>query len=98
MMAINSDVVSLFLVVIARISENVRTYSKEKKTKKEIKMMFARIFLFFLFYSVRWKESSNGVELVYFLPPLVAVAADLVTLPVAAAFFSTSLITPTATV
>jgi hypothetical protein len=34
----------------------------------------------------------------YFLPPLVATAADLVTLPDDAAFFSTSLMTPTATV
>jgi hypothetical protein len=98
MMAKNNDVASLFLVVIARISENIRTDSKEKRTQKEIKMMFTRIFLFFLFQYARWKESSNGDELVYFLPPLVAVAADLVTLPVAAAFFSTSLITPTATV
>jgi len=98
MMAKNNDVISLFLVVIARISEDIRTDSKEKKTKKEIKMMLTRIFLFFLFQYARWKESSDGDELVYFLPPLVAVAADLVTLPVAAAFFSTSLITPTATV
>jgi len=98
MMAKNNDVISLFLVVIARISENIRTDSKEKKTKKEIKMMFTRIVLFFLFQCVRWKEGSNDDELIYFLPPLVAVAADLVTLPVAAAFFSTSLITPTATV
>jgi len=34
----------------------------------------------------------------YFLVLAAAVAADLVTLPVAAAFFSTSLMTPTATV
>jgi hypothetical protein len=54
-------------------------------------------FLFFL--NDRWKKSSDGNEVVYFLPAaLVAVTADLVTLPDDAAFFSTSLITPTATV
>jgi hypothetical protein len=46
----------------------------------------------------RWKESFDDKNVVYFLPPLVATAADLVTLPDDAAFFSTSLITPTATV
>jgi len=56
-------------------------------------------FLFLFFKNDRWKKSSDDNKIVYFLPPLAtAVAADLVTLPDDAAFFSTSLITPTATV
>jgi len=44
-------------------------------------------------------ECLRGYLSSYFLPPLpAAVAADLVTLPDEAAFFSTSLMTPTATV
>jgi len=72
-------------------------HSKEKRTKKEIKIV-NNDFCSCFFLNDRWKESSDGNEVVYFLPALAATAADLVTLPLPAAFFSTSLITPTATV
>jgi hypothetical protein len=72
---------------------------KRKGIKKEINMVHNDILIFvFVCLNDRWQESSDRNEVIYFLPPLAATAADLVTLPDAAAFFSTSFITPTATV
>ena len=56
------------------------------------------LFVFVFLFRLRDVKSLDGNLIIYFLPPLVAVAADLVTLLDAAAFFSTSLMTPTATV